>query len=70
MEKIWIRVPEWKKFASRINIPDPQHCIYPLDPKEDTVSVPLYFELRKQNIQIVGQQSLNGLFMQTDTHRE
>jgi hypothetical protein len=26
MEKTQIRIPGWKKFGSRINIPDPQHC--------------------------------------------
>ncbi len=24
---MWIRDPGWKKFISRINIPDPQHCM-------------------------------------------
>jgi hypothetical protein len=27
MAKIRMRDPGWKKFGSRINIPDPQHCL-------------------------------------------
>jgi hypothetical protein len=27
METVLIRVPGWKKVGSRINIPDPPHCL-------------------------------------------
>jgi hypothetical protein len=29
MENIRIRDPDWGKFGSGINIPDPQHCYIP-----------------------------------------